>query len=102
MSKNIILFCLVALSFQANGQAPASRPPDNSAQALKEPFRGITRDGKVMPGLFKIQKTGVYTEPVKQAAVDFLAGLTEEQRKKTTFAHDDIEWRTWDNRSFPA
>jgi hypothetical protein len=28
--------------------------------------------------------------------------LSEEQRKKTTFPEDDPEWRTWDNRHFPA
>jgi hypothetical protein len=51
--------------------------------------------------LFKIQSTGVTTEPVRKAAEAFLAGLTEEQRKKTMFPVDDAEWRKWDNRSFP-
>jgi hypothetical protein len=68
--------------------------------ALDEPFRGVTADGQVEPGLFAIQVTGVTTEPVRTAADAFLAGLTEEQRKRTQFAVDDPEWRKWDNRHF--
>jgi hypothetical protein len=37
-------------------------------KALAEPFRGVTTDGKVVPGLFSPQQTGVSTELVKDAA----------------------------------
>lgn len=70
------------------------------ATGLKEPFRGITANGAVEPGLFPIRATGVSTEPVRKAAVAFLAGLTEAQRVKTKFPIDDNEWRKWMNQHF--
>ena len=82
------------------GKGKGGRPPDNSAQLLAEPFRGITTDGTVKEGLFKIEATGVSTEPVRMAAVAFLDGLSEPQRAKTVFPVDDPEWRQWDNRHF--
>ena len=48
--------------------------------------------------LFPIRKTGVSTEPVRQAAKAFLVSLTPADRKKTLFGVDDLEWRKWDNR----
>jgi hypothetical protein len=65
--------------------------------ALAEPFRGVTTDGTVLPGLFSIESTGVSTAPVKAAAEAFLAGLTAAQRQATVFAVDDDEWRKWAN-----
>jgi hypothetical protein len=53
--------------------------------ALAEPFKGITANGAVEPGLFKIRSTGVSTEAVLKTANAFLAGLTEEQRNATLF-----------------
>lgn len=73
---------------------------DVSASARAEPFKGITTDGKIVPGLFARAQTGVSTAPVQQAAAAFLASLNEVQRKKTLFPVDDDEWRTWDNRHF--
>src|SRR5262245_35862620 len=66
-------------------------------QATLPPCKGVTTNGSVVPSLFPIQSTGVSTAPVKAAAERFLAGLTDEQRKKTTFAADDDEWRKWNN-----
>lgn len=65
--------------------------------ALAEPFRGVTTDGTVRPGLFGIRSTGVTTAPVKAAAEAFLAGLSEAQRRATTFGVEDDEWRRWAN-----
>lgn len=67
---------------------------------LKEPFRGVTANGTVEPGLFPVKSTGVSTEPVRKAAVAFLAGLTDAQRAKTKFPIDDSEWRKWMNQHF--
>jgi hypothetical protein len=67
--------------------------PDPAA----DPFKGVTSDGQVQPGLFAIRATGVTTRPVLQAANQFVASLTPEQRKATTFPADDIEWRRWNN-----
>ena len=64
---------------------------------LREPFLGITADGEIEPGLFRIEATGVSTEPIRDAAVAFLASLTPEQRGRTLFPIDDPEWRRWAN-----
>ncbi len=62
-------------------------------KGLAEPFKGVTANGTVEPGLFAVKSTGVSTEPVRKAAAAFLASLTDEQRTKTKFAVDDDEWR---------
>lgn len=78
-------------------QAPRGGPAGREAAALAEPFRGITANGTIESGLFPIRSTGVSTEPVRKAADLFLATLTPEQRTKTMFPVDDIEWRKWMN-----
>jgi len=104
---------LALLSTLAGGHA-RSQPPrsedrevrfhrmsrEAEQRGLREPFRGITGDGTVVPGLFPIRSTGVSTEPVRAAAVAFLHSLTPEQRAKTTFDVDDPEWRKWMNQHF--
>ena len=55
-------------------------------QGLAEDFKGITTNGEPVRGLFPVRSTGVSTEPVRVAAEKFLAALTDEQRRKTTFA----------------
>lgn len=67
------------------------------ADPLAEPFKGVTTDGSVVPGLFAIRSTGVSTRPVREAAEAFLAVLTDAQRKSTTYPVDDDEWRKWNN-----
>ena len=65
---------------------------------LAAPFKGITTNGNVIPNLFEIRSTGVSTEPVRRAAEAFLKSLTSEQRAKTVFPVDHIEWRKWANQ----
>lgn len=67
------------------------------AQGLAEPFKGITADGSVVPGLYSIRSTGVSTAPIVDAARRFVGALTAEQRAKTLFPEDDPEWRKWAN-----
>lgn len=67
---------------------------------LAEDFKGITTNGEPVRGLFPLRSTGVSTEPVRIATEKFLAALTQEQRRKTTFPVDDVEWRKWMNQSF--
>jgi hypothetical protein len=69
-------------------------------QGLAEPFKGVTADGKIVPGLFGVRSSGVSTEPVRKAAAAFLAGLTAPQRAKTSYGLDDDEWRKWMNQHF--
>jgi hypothetical protein len=73
---------------------------DYEKKGLAEPFKGITTNGTVEPGLFGLHSTGVSTEPVRNAAEKFLASLTKTQRDRTMFAIDDPEWRKWMNQHF--
>ena len=96
------------LTTWALAQAPQPRNLDDlnqrsraaEAAGLKEPFKGLTTNGQVEPGVFAITSTGVSTEPVRTAAAAFLDALTAAQRKKTSYAHDDDEWRSWMNQHF--
>ncbi len=95
------LMVVAAEALQQSFQQRRAAQSQRAEQAgLAEPFKGITTDGTVQPGLFPLQSTGVSTEPVRQAAEAFLSGLTPETRKKTTFAVDDDEWRKWMNQHF--
>ena len=76
------------------------RSAEAEERGLAEPFRGVTTNGEVVPGLFEIRSTGVSTEPVRTAADVFLGALTEEQRSRTAFPVDDPEWRRWMNQHF--
>lgn len=73
---------------------------DAEQKGLAEPFRGITTNGDVMPGLFQISPSGVSTEPARNAAERFIASLNSVQLAKTMFPVDDIQWRKWMNQHF--
>ena len=100
-----ILATSVFLSWMAFAQSDrTARFPAMSRAAeergLAEAFKGITANGELVTGLFPVRSTGVSTEPVRVAAEKFLAALSEEQRRKTLFPVDDLEWRKWMNVSF--
>lgn len=92
----------IAGSIVAEAQRRGTRKGGRNSgqQSLKEPFRGVSANDKIQKGLFKIESTGVTTKPVVEAAKAFLAGISPEQRDRTSFKVDDIEWRSWDNRHF--
>ncbi len=106
----VAVVAAAACSVTLHAQAPTSpaereerfrtRSREAEAKGLAEPFVGVTRNGTPQPGLFGIRSTGVSTEPVRAAAVQFLAGLSAEQRGKATFAVGDDEWRKWMNQHF--
>lgn len=100
---------LLALAYtRAQSQQPAESQSERfrrmsieaETRGLAEPFKGITTNGAVQPGLFAIRSTGVSTEPVRKAATTFIAALNPDQRKKTMFPVDDVEWRKWMNQDF--
>ena len=70
---------------------------EKSLAAAAEPFKGISTDGTIIPGLFGIQKTGVSTQSIREAAEAFLGTLSSEQRAKTLFPVDTDQWRKWSN-----
>jgi hypothetical protein len=78
-------------------QGGGSNYLENSLAAVAKPFKGITANGSVIPGLFGIEKTGVSTQTIRQAADEFLSSLTAEQRARTLFPVDALEWRKWSN-----
>jgi hypothetical protein len=91
----------------AQGQSAADllerfrlRSREAEVAGLAEPFKGITAKGSTEPGLFALRSTGVSTEPVRAAAAAFLASLTPDQRRASTFGIDDPEWRKWMNQHF--
>ena len=67
------------------------------ADALKEAFEGITTDKGKEPGLFPVRSTGVTTQPIKEAAEQFLNAMSAIQKEKVSFSIDDEEWRKWCN-----
>lgn len=73
---------------------------DFERKGLAEPFKGITTNGNVLPGLFEIGPSGVSTEPVRNAADTFITSLTNVQLSRTMFPVDDTEWRKWMNQHF--
>jgi hypothetical protein len=102
--------CLVLLGLVAikgAGQSPDPKAYQEQQRAFSErieatglaqPFKGITTDGTVVPGLFAIRSTGVSTAPVRQASEAFLKSLSAAQRARTVFAVDHLEWRKWANQ----
>ena len=105
----LFVFCIGAMSLAVvveSQQAPdAAAYRERSRQfsanmektGLAQPFKGITTNGSIQPGLFAIRSTGVPTAPVRTAADAFLASLSPEQRKRILFPVDDEEWRKWAN-----
>ena len=82
----------------AQQRPPRGRFDDQREAALAQPFKGVFFLDVPPANLFPIKKTGVNTEPVRQAAKAFLSSLNAKDRKKTVFPVDDLEWRKWDNR----
>ncbi len=97
----LLLASLVAASTaQSQPGPPRARFDVQREIALAQPFKGIYYLDIPPVNLFPIKKTGVSTEPVRQAVKAFLASLSAADRKKTLFPVDDLEWRKWDNRHF--
>ena len=104
------LLCLGLLSYGVKSlsqQPPGDRAErfrkmstEAEARGLAEPFKGVTTDGSLVPGLFPVRSTGVSTAPARRSAEAFLASLTPDQGAKTKFPVDDPEWRKWMNQHF--
>ncbi len=62
-----------------------------------EAFKGITADGRVVPGLFPISRTGLDTERLAEAAVAYLRSLNPDQRARGSFDVRSPVWRQWCN-----
>lgn len=103
MKTKLIFTVAVVVIFFVQTVDAQQRPPrgrfDNQREvALAQPFKGLFFLDVPPANLFPIKKTGVSTEPIRQAAKAFLSSLNAEDREKTIFPVGDIEWRKWDNR----
>ena len=70
---------------------------DGGEASVAQPFRGVTTDGTVVPDLFKIEKTGIPTAPIRDAADALLASLEPAQKARALFPIDTDAWRRWSN-----
>jgi hypothetical protein len=76
---------------------PLQRMFDLGTATLAAPFKGMTSDGTVAPGLFRLEKTGQSLQPVVDAAKSYLAALSPAQRAATRFDLETREWQAWSN-----
>ena len=89
----------VAQQHGPNGQTLETKKTvgDRLRASFVEPFVGVRTSAGITEGLFPIRVTGFSTEPIRKAAAAFIASLTPDQARRTLFAIDDSEWRTWVN-----
>jgi len=73
------------------------RMRENGERMVREPFKGITSDGNVIPDLFPLKATGISTEPIRRAALEFRDLLNAEQRQTLQFDVTSDAWRSWWN-----
>lgn len=79
----------VAQRFRAYGRAGRAE--------VDAPFRGLTADGHLIPDLYGLKSTGISTEPIRDAALRFLASLSQQDQARAKFPIDAPEWRAWSN-----
>jgi hypothetical protein len=63
----------------------------------REPFKGITTDGRVIPGLYELAPDGAPVHQMVDAATQLLGLLSSDQRKALCLPMDAREWRRWNN-----
>ncbi|KAK3362110.1 hypothetical protein B0T24DRAFT_561884 [Lasiosphaeria ovina] len=67
---------------------------------FQEPFKGVTNDGHVRPGLFTLQDEGMPIDDIVAAARALLGKLSAEQLAAVQYHVDSPEWRSWSNPEF--
>jgi hypothetical protein len=69
-------------------------------ELFKEPYKGISTDGKIIPDLFPIQDEGMPIESITSAANKLLSLLSPTQTETLSYHIDSPEWRSWSNPEF--
>lgn len=69
----------------------------NAETDIAEPFKGLTTDGQLVPGLYGLRDTGLSNNAIKGAAEAWLASLDPGQRDAARFVLDGDAWRRWSN-----
>ncbi|KAI5853285.1 hypothetical protein GGS23DRAFT_601764 [Durotheca rogersii] len=67
---------------------------------FQEPFKGVTNDGVVRPGLFGLRDEGVPIGAITRAARAVVSQLSPAQAARTLLHVDSPEWRSWSNPEF--
>ena len=70
---------------------------ETAQDLIAQDYKGVTTDGTLVTGLFPIEKTGLSTDGIINAADAFLASLSQDQRDSTIFPVDSDAWRRWSN-----
>ena len=110
--RSVVIGLSFTVALGAAGMAGPAQSPDPQqyreqsrqwsarmeSRGLADAFVGVTTNGEVVPGLFEIRSTGVSTAPVLEATAAFLDTLGSDQRSRTIFEQDDMEWRKWANQ----
>lgn len=76
---------------------PLQRMLERGKAEMAAPFKGITTNGEIVPGLFPLMKTGLSLQGVADAAKAFLAALDPARRAAALFDLDTGPWRAWHN-----
>lgn len=63
----------------------------------RQPFKGVTTDGRKVDGLFSLQPSGAPVAAAAAAATRWLAALAPEIRAQVEFDLDSDLWRHWQN-----
>ena len=64
---------------------------------LAEPFKGVTADGQVVPGLYSLAPNGAPAAAMCDAASALLGRLNSAERAAACFPVDSNQWRRWQN-----
>jgi hypothetical protein len=67
----------------------------------RDPYVGVTEDGSVRPGLYRLDDTGVAPSAAAEAARAYLDTLEPHQLAVGRLAMDSPDWRLWSN-AFPT
>ena len=87
---------------RAHAEARRQSPRGKENAAIREaliaaPFKGITSDGAVVPGLFSLGANGAPAAAMADAVRRLLALLSPAQRTAMSFPVASNQWRRWQN-----
>jgi hypothetical protein len=75
-----------ARSLVVDSPPPVQEIVDERLACLAEPLRGVTTDGVLRPGLYRLDQKAASTAAIGEAALRFLDALTPEQRTRATLS----------------
>ena len=70
---------------------------DHWDRLYAEPYKGLTSDGQVRPGLYNLGPNGAPGEAMVAASARLLRSVSAEERRALCFPLEAREWRRWNN-----